>query len=161
MGIGCICYFIVQKLRNSHYAPVISLKCERFLWGFTEFILCILVLYIMLGSGARTVGGISLDFLALPLMALLIIIVLSQKSPIYNLLDNKISNYLGRISFAIYLNHLVLQRSISRYCSGKHVWSILLGYLIVVIIYSAITDWGIRKITETLRQKVSLFNSRQ
>ena len=137
MGIGCICYDAVSKIKRG---GVHVTKHEGLLWGTGEIILFCLILFTMwMPSGYKIGQDVPLEFICIPLMAAFIIIVFSEKSCVFKLMDNAVCGYLGKISLHIYLNHIVIERSISKYFGDRNIYKVLLLYIAVVLSYSALT----------------------
>ena len=90
-------------------------------------------------------------------MAVLITSLFIGNSFLARMLNNKISGYLGKISLAIYLNHIVL---------AKVNWNLLLGiewkysficYLVIVIVFSCISTEFVNSLLYMLKQRRERF----
>lgn len=142
MGLGCICYDIYIHIRERMAGKykVISSLMEIGCIGYIGYIV---VRY----------GMTQADFVCVIFMAILITSFFVGNSTLSTLLNNKVSGYLGKISLAIYLNHIIL---------SKVNWHLLLGirwqysfvcYLIIVILFSCVSIEFIDAITYNMYEK--------
>ncbi len=143
MGLGCICYDICIYLKE-------KLGKEFALISFFIELCC--TSYIFYVIFWHEVG--SDDFICVIFMAILITSFFIGNSMFSKFLNNRYSNFLGKISLAIYLNHMIL---------GKINWYLLLGnswyvsviiYLIVVVVFSSISTIFINCIINCKKVKV-------
>ena len=151
ISLGCIAYeiaiYLERKIKRSRFSRTIASVFEVGGW--------LLVFRIM-----YTKGGAK-DFFIPILGALLIISMYSSGSYFTQLTNNKISGYLGRISFAMYLNQRIIIRPMQAFFPGRSIW--LMGAIMLpcVFVLSVFTDWIIGKVVSILRQKNSHFRNLQ
>lgn len=151
MGIGCICYEIVTRLQAGGGKGRLSEGWEKALYSVGEVVCFGVVLYTMwMPQGYQIGKTVALEFICIPFMALFVVIVLSGKSVFHRILDNRLSGLLGRLSLYIYLNHIIIQRSVSKYLVDWRVRDALMLYMAVVIGYSLVTmlifEWAGAKV---------------
>lgn len=100
IGLGCICCQICEKLREKEGKnfSVISTVAESLCFAY--------MMYIVVAAGPSRA-----DFVCAFAMAVLITSAFLQWSLFSKLfVESRLANYLGEISMAIYLNHLVLSK---------------------------------------------------
>ena len=142
IGLGCISYQIYHTLRSKNWGnKVISTILELACFSYIVYIIFVA------GPSAK-------DFVCVFAMAVLIVSLFLGKSLWYELLNNRVSDFLGWISIGIYLNHNVLARiPWHEICSyfGLN-WNVeLFTYLFVVIAFSAISTRFVENIVESFR----------
>ena len=146
MGLGCICFKIFTYLKER--------VTEKYkIWSSIIEICCIgYITYIIFNYGMTQA-----DFTCVLAMAVLITSLFIGNSFLARMLNNKISGYLGKISLAIYLNHIVL---------AKVNWNLLLGiewkysficYLLIVIVFSCISTEFVNSFLYMLKQRRERF----
>lgn len=130
MGLGCISYQIYKWLRTKNVE-------NRVASTTFEFICFSYIIYIIF-----KVGPSQKDFVCVFAMAALIISVFVGNSLWSELLNNRLSRFLGSISIGIYLNHQVIA-GINWYGICSHFgisWgAAMLVYLLVTVAFSAIS----------------------
>lgn len=140
MGLGCVCYYVVLAIKREKLFPVLPEKWERIIYSIGEVGCLGVILVTMWKPQGHMLGNdVALEFICIPVMAVFIIIVLSEKSILHRVMDNRVSEILGKLSFYVYLNHAIIQRTISKYMADVDVHRVLGIYLIVVIFYSVLT----------------------
>ena len=144
MGLGCISYQIYDTLRAKNWgSKTISTILESACFSYIVYIIFVA------GPSAK-------DFVCVFAMAVLIISLFLGKSLWYDLLNNRVSCFLGWISIGIYLNHAVIMQRIPwhKVCSYFGLtWKIeLLIYLAVVIAFSAVSTRFVENVERAVRQ---------
>lgn len=136
--LGCICFcvfcYIYKNFSNTHISKILFTGVD---------LLCLGLIVIRIFSDWKT----SKDFLMLPIFFVLILSVFLKASYLSDVLDNRVSQFLGSISYAIFLNHTVIRDTFKR-LSMDPVPRIVL-YLTIIIILSIITTKLIRYVTTT------------
>lgn len=136
--MGCICYEATKFIGNC------NIKSRKKLFTVMECLLLTIILIMLYQPHYR-----EKNYTLLLLFAAFIIIIFSQKSYLSDLLDNRLSQYLGKISYAIYLNQIVVYTVFFAYFPADEntsmFWSTII-YLAIVIFLSVITTWLIEKI---------------
>lgn len=142
LGLGCISYqlylYLREKLKGKHalVSTLVELFCICYLAHIVFF-----------------VGPSTLDFISVFLMACLIVSLFIGNSYLSRLLDNRVSGYLGKISIAIFLNHVPLAR-INWAGLLPIPWKYSYGlYLITVVVFSMITTWMVESLLRSLRER--------
>lgn len=143
ISLGCIAYeaaeYIKNKVKFNTFGRILASVFEIGGWA--------LVIRIMYTSGGKK------DFFVPILSTLLIISMYTSKSYFTQLTDNKVSGYLGRISFAMYLNQRIFIRPMQAFFPGKPVWVMGAIMLPCVIAFSMFTDWIISKAIDKVKHK--------
>lgn len=139
LSMGCACYYAVVRIKGGQYRFV-QQRLEPWMYGLTETLCFGALMYIMWKPGGYKPGWfVSQDFMAIPIMVLLVIVVLSEKSILHKLWDNSLSAFLGKLSFSIFLNHTVILGLLTKFMIGRPVPMILSIYLGTTIGYSVLT----------------------
>lgn len=144
MGLGCISYQVYDTLRSKNWGnKVISTILELVCFSYMAYIIF-------------AAGPSHKDFVCVFAMAALIVSLFLGKSLWYELLNNRVSYFLGWISIGIYLNHAVIMQRIPWHKVCSHfglTWEIeLLIYLVVVIAFSAISTRFVENVERALKQ---------
>lgn len=140
LGIGCACRAAVVRIKDGWSVPGLGRRWETALYSAGEALCLGAILYTMWKPQKFLLGeDVALEFICIPVIALFVIIVLSEKSVFHKLLDNRLSGFLGRLSLYVYLNHFIIEKTITRYLKGRNVGKVLVLYLAVVISYSIVT----------------------
>lgn len=145
--MGCICYCLFKYL-SERYEHTIKSKVL-----FTFFdLFCVLAIYLRITAEWKT----KFDFMMVPVFCGLIVSVFLKASYLSDLLDNKLSQALGGISYAIFLNHTILRDSFKQ-LEMDPVPKIAL-FLGVTIVLSILSTALIKKLEKTrlVRQPLAL-----
>lgn len=128
IGLGCICYkaaiYLKQKM-NGRF---------RGLQTILEIILFGLIVAIMWRTRRDTK-----DFIMIVMMAAFIILIMQNNSYLSKLLNNKISVFLGSISYGLYLNQRFFIVLISTLWPARTYWLMASIFLLVNIVFSIFT----------------------
>ena len=132
ISLGVICYYIGEMLKTKQLKSGI-----RNMLGVLELIgLLGLVFY------AYYFGRFEMEFVAIGIICMIIILELGNDSIIKKGLNNKVSGYLGRISLCIYLLHRQISPSLDRifkyYQIERNVNRMIIGSVIILICSSII-----------------------
>jgi len=130
IGLGCICYCIVEKLRsilNGHNIIILQTGFEMAIVSFIFFIMW------------RTRRDMK-DFVMIVVIAAFVISLVVQKSYLSKALDKPLFGYLGRISYAIYVNQLFIMFVTHKYFSEIPYWPQTMIFLCILILFSAVTN---------------------
>lgn len=153
LGYGCICYKIfefIKKRKKLFKQAKIRIFTTLFeLCGFGFFFY-----YCWYGITAK-------DFFIQFLLGFLIISIFTESSYITHLLNNKLSFYLGKITFAIFLNQFIFIHLMQSKFLGYPFWPMAICMLILIILFSAFSTWFIAKIVRNIKWfYVNYLNSR-
>lgn len=141
MGLGCLCFKIFVRLKDELTGKY------KILSSIIEICCISYIAYIIFKCGMTEA-----DFVCVIVMAVLITSFFVGNSFLAKVLNNEISGYLGKISMAIYLNHMAL---------AKVNWNLLLGiewkysficYLLIVVVFSCISTEFVNSILCQLRK---------
>ena len=86
------------------------------------------------------------------LIAAFVLCVSLGKSYVDSFLNTRVSGFLGKISYGMYLNQLIFIVLISTYIPEKPFWPMVLVFLLANTLFSAVTTWGCAKITALLKK---------
>lgn len=148
MAYGCICYEIFLKIKRD-YSNCFKFKSVRV--SATIFEVCgfgYSFYYMWYGVQEK-------DFIMLFLFGLLFISVFSESSYLTQVLNNKLSYYCGKITFAMYLNQLIIINFVSWKLPGYPFWPMILCVLAVIIVFSIFSTWFVKKLSDAI-QSVSV-----
>lgn len=138
IGLGCISYQIYTSLQaknagNKVTNTILELVCFSFI-AYTIF----------------KVGPSKLDFVCVFFMAALIISLFLERSLWFEILNNRLSGFLGSISIGIYLNHAILWRvgwdNLVCIHFGFSPPATIVMYLCVVTVFSAISTYFVEMV---------------
>ncbi len=142
MGLGCISYHIYDNLCTKNWgSKILSTILEMACFSYIVY-----VIY-AIGSSKR-------DFVCVFVMATLIISLFLRKSLWSQILNNRLSRYLGSISIGVYLNHAALEKIYWHEvgsCFGLSWNAELTIYLVVVVVFSAISTKFVENIVRICR----------
>lgn len=134
MSLGCLCYLAYIRLK-----PVLQ---GRF--GFCSSILELGIFALFLRIIYH--GGYThWDFLVLPLMAVFVTSIFLGNSILSRLLNNRLSAYLGKLSYAVYLNQGIFTVIAIMRFSGYDYWQAAGAYLAAVVVFSVLSTWLVEK----------------
>lgn len=148
MGLGCMCYqffdYARDKLKNRMkvISSIIELLCISF------------ILYVMYGKNAQ-----GYDFVCVLVMSTLITSFFIANSYLSKLLSNPISQYLGKISVSIYLNHIIISYVDWYALIGINWYYTFFLYLCIVVCFSCVSNKCIELITQSLNKSIILKQS--
>lgn len=138
VSIGCACYYVVRRIKNSRF--VVSKGTDPWLFGIVEIgsfsgLLCTM----WRSEGYKPGSFIPQDFISIPLMILLVISVLSEKSLLQKIWDKFPAEFLGKLSFSVFLNHTAILGLMTKYMIGRPALMILVVYFGITMGYSILT----------------------
>ena len=134
IGLGCIVFSAVNK-KTTHI-----LKEKPIL--ITTFLLIGWSLII-----AQTWFGNNRNDFLIPLGAgMLIGVQFSADNYFDRVLDNRISAFLGRISFPMFLNQWIILRPVLNLFKGGPFWPVALSCLTAIFVFSVFSDWLVNRI---------------
>ncbi len=142
--IGCICHDIVQNLPKSKQE-----NKHPVLFSLLEISLLTAAVLLMYHPQFPHKG-----YLMILLFSTFIIIVFCQQSTLSRILNTKFSAYLGKISYAIYLNHVIVHSIINKYypyTTVQEFFSAALVCIVITIVLSMLTTCIIDKICKPVR----------
>ena len=148
LAYGCICYKIYKTL-NEKWAPLFKKKGIRVAATVFEVLGFGFFLYY------SWYGCTEKDFIVLFLIGLLLVSVFTRSSYLTQMLDHKLFGYLGKISFAIYLNQFIIIHLFEKKFQGYPFWPAAIVMLILVVVFSMFSTWLVDKIVIKLRKTVS------
>ena len=131
MMFGCICYDIIVWFRNFNFAG------KKLMFTLIELVL-------LAAMGTILYLPRYWESLAMVLFAVFIVLILSQTSYLSDLLNNRVSRYLGKISYAVYLNQIVVYLTIFKFfpaVEGTSFAKVSLIYLAIVICLAVVTTF--------------------
>lgn len=136
MCLGSICYQITNTIKKYNLTNI-----SKILLNFIEIISIVIIFFVMK-------KGFDLnDFTILIAFTALISITSANITFITRIINNKFSNFLGRLSYPIYLNHLLVFSIVIKLFHGNNNYMlILLISFISTFIYSIITNIIVNKI---------------
>lgn len=128
IGLGCICYkvsiYIKQKMNGRFRGRQTIL----------ELILFCFIVAIMWRTRRD-----AKDFIMIAMIAAFIILIMQNNSYLSKFLNNKISFFLGVISYGLYLNQRFFIVLISTCWPGREYWPMALMFLLANIVFSIFT----------------------
>lgn len=147
ISIGCTAYTVVQAIKKKigeNPKPLIRVVAsiyELLGWGS--------VFFLMFKKGGKR------DFIIPFLATTLIICMFSFNSYLCSLLNNKISGYLGRISFPMYLNQMMFIRPLRAFFAGSPYFIVAPVMLLSLFVFSVFSDWLVNLVSKKLIFKES------
>lgn len=148
MSLGCICYVAYSKLNDyplskkmSNLLDVIGVACLTFVAVRTN----------MANSPEDS-------FAFIFLLAIGVTIAFLDKGFIKSLLNNKLSGYLGKITYPMYLNHIFIMSVFIKVLPNRGL-KVIPVYMAVVAIYSVITSIIVRLIGSLFSRAFKALNS--
>ena len=132
MGLGCLTCVLVRRVKCR---IKLDSKPLRQLATFFELAAWTIILYQM------WVGKNTGDFLVPILAAVVIVSMFSFRSYLTWLLDNPLSAVLGRLSFPMFLNQMIFIRPVGVYYSGDYNWTVKIGLVIIIMVFSILSEW--------------------
>ena len=139
---GCLCYEVIRYLKRFDFSG------RKKLFTALEVFLLAVILEMLYQPRYR-----EKNYILLVLFALFLITVFSQTSYLTQLLNNRVSQYLGKISYAVYLNQIVVYTVIfSCFPAGEDTSMLKAAvvYLAIVVCLSAITTWVVDRLTAAM-----------
>ncbi len=137
MSLGCTTYAVVRGLREHYHggktADVIATVFEVLGWALMFY-------YLYHFKDKR-------DFAIPALAALLMVSMFTCRSYLCRLLDNRVSAFLGRISYPMYLNQFIFIRPLKKFCPELPFWQVAVPMLVALFVFTLFSDWLVRKIT--------------
>lgn len=127
ISLGCICFAICERLRSLNF----DLSGKVFL----ALVECLCFSSVIVHSYSLERGQI--DFINILLLAIAITIVFSQKSIISNYFNSSIFYWLGKLSLALYLNHVCWIRVLN-YLNMSYSSEILITLFLLLTFSSSI-----------------------
>lgn len=143
--LGCVCYDIVQSNKKERTGKAGGVLCALLELGLL-LVLCYLFYTPQFRSKSTLVLLLSMAFL---------ILVFSQESCLSRLLNNKASAYLGKISYAVYLNQIVFTVIGNRFFpfpDGTPVWLVVAACMAANVLLSMLTTWMVEKVSLRLEK---------
>ena len=132
LSLGCFLFYVKTNFQRLHAIPA---------WVITgaEIFLFIVTLAMMW----RTRRDIK-DFVMILVLSGLFLCIVSEKSRFSKMLNRPISGYLGKLSYAIYVNQVPFLLLFKNYCSAMHTnelayWKAATVFLACVVAFSIIT----------------------
>lgn len=129
--LGVICYAIFSYV-NEQY------NTKKFYYTIAEFF-CIVCIAFMLFIPKTSANS----FLFLPVAVLFIICISARKGYISRILDNEVSSKLGKLSYAIFLNHTIIRNMFVHIHYSTNLKIVM--YIGIIIVYSMFTTFLLEK----------------
>ena len=127
--LGCICYRVCEYLKSK------PLLLSKNVLNIVELTIVLLTFRILCFQG-RTQE----DFFILVLFSILIIFSFLQVTFLSRLLNGKVSEILGGISYAVFCNHFLFRILIPRFLPNIGYFNAMPFFLMASILYSFLTD---------------------
>ena len=144
IGLGCTAFTIAERIKAKTDAGKRSVRlfatCFE-LAGWTA------VLLIMFSKGGKK------DFVIPILGMLLFVSMWSANSYLNWLFNRKICGYLGRVSFAMFLNQLIIINPMKKFFANHSIWIMGPLMLLSIFSFSALSDWFTGKATAAIQSK--------
>lgn len=150
MSLGCSVYAIVEALKKK----CISCKQISIFATFFEMIGWFGVFVHMYGHSDKN------DFIIPLFSALLLVSMCVCDSYFTRLLNNRISAFLGRISYPMFLNQFIVIKTVSLLFPGKSFWKMTLLSLFILIAFSICTDRLVKIISGNITG-INLFRKKE
>lgn len=146
--LGCMCYEVIRYLKKY------DLTGRKKLFTVIEILLLSTILVLLYLPRYR-----EKNYTLLLLFAAFLVIIFSQTSYLTDLLNNRFSQYLGKISYAVYLNQIPAYTVIfSRFPADENtsmLWATVI-YLAIVICLSVFTTWLMDKLQSTTAHRMRI-----
>lgn len=133
IGLGCIIYKICEYLRQQVDFAKMEVKIVSTITEVILFILVAIICFYM----CRTVY----DFTAVILIAVLVLNIMLKGSFIDLALDNPLSDYLGKISYGVYVNQMLFLRIFLLKFSSQPFWPVTVVYIASLTAFSALSTY--------------------
>ena len=149
---GCLCYEVIRYLKR------FDLSGKKLLFSVIEALLLVVILFALCKTRYR-----EKNYTVTLLLGVFLILLFSQTSHLSDLLNNGVSRYLGKISYAIYLNQvLVYTVFFGRFSVIVRTYprKATLVYLVCVVVLSVITTWVVDKLGDLVAAIKSLLKKR-
>lgn len=143
MGLGCVCYELYSSIKQKVYEVT---TYKRFIFTVIESLCILYILYVVFYNSSSVA-----DFISVIFMSVLIISLYMECSFFSIILNNQFSIYLGKISIAIYLSHIMIRDINWVSLTGLSRLQGSLIYFIVVIIFSSSLTAFVDSIEKNLR----------
>lgn len=150
--VGCICYEVIKFYKKY------NLKYWKKKFTVIECLLLSIILILLYQPQYR-----EKNYILLLLFVVFIIIICSQTSFLSDILNNRLSQYLRKISYAIYLNQIAVYLVIFTYFpadGNTSMFCSIIIFLVIVICLSVITTWLIEKIQNIVKLCVLYLSSK-
>ena len=137
MSLGCTVYVIVEKLKKNiscKYMSILATPFEILGW-------CGIFIHMYAQSNKK-------DFIIPIFFALLLISMCVCDSYLTRLMDNRISAFLGRISYPMFLNQFIVIRPVSALFPGRPFWRVTFLSLLFLMIFSIVTERVVDKLAK-------------
>jgi len=140
MSLGCLCYFVIKKLNTCDFKESMIL--------FLDLIQVILYMFVICcGIFKRRT---QYDFICIIFLAIALIISFSQTKGVVSLFTSRFFAFLGNISYAIFLNHVLIREIFKQFFSNTILYNIF-SFMIIVILYSICTHFFVNFIFSKVR----------
>lgn len=130
MSLGCTATVIIgkmnQKNRDSVLRDMIASVFEVFGWT---------VLFLHMYRAINR-----LDYIIPVVSAVLLVSMFTRRSVLTRLTDNGLSALLGRYSYPMYLNQLLIIRPLIHYCHGSNFWAVTICMLAGLLVFSILSE---------------------
>lgn len=133
IGLGCIIYRICEYLRQQVDFSKIEVKIVSTITGVILFIVVAMICFYK----CRTVY----DFTAVILIAILVMNIMLGSSFVDLALDNRLSDYLGKISYGVYVNQMLFLRIFLLNFSSRSFWPVTIAYVVSLTIFSMFSTY--------------------
>lgn len=137
IGFGCVLYQVFVKLQDYNYNRIFMTLLEAGLLSTAMFILW------------RTRRDYK-DFIMVFVMGALILVTALNQGWITKLLNNKVSAWLGSLSYIIYVNQASFRLLSRKYYQNAPYWTVTVAALLALTLYA----WLNTKISQWLRPKI-------
>lgn len=145
LGLGCIVYKMTQNLKE---------RLNGRMKGWRSFLeLMLLVFIVMIMWRTRRDEK---DFIMVVVIAFFVMLVMLGDSYLSQALNNKVSLFLGNISYGIYLNQYFMICLLKQF-PGYPYWYMAALMLSGTIVLSIFSTWFCRKVTECWLKKMKIF----
>lgn len=143
LAYGCICYKIFEFIkRRKEFFKQTKIKIFTTLFELCGF--AFFFYYCWYGMTAK-------DFFVQFLLGFLIISIFTETSYITQILNNRLSLYLGKITFAIFLNQFIFIHLMQSKFLGYPFWPIVICMLILIILFSIFSTWFVPKVVNKIK----------
>ena len=143
MTVGCVCYVLYERLKDT------ELPMEDILSTVTEGAVMLASAVYMYGHSGKW------DFAFVPMFAVFVISVFRGKSLFTKLFDNSVSEWLGRQSFAYFLNNIVVIYPVMYLFPNIDIFGMCLICVPTCLVFSVISGNLLKKFTDYLEARKS------
>ena len=145
---GCVVFRISEWLRKRFSSASLARTVTV---SLCELILTVSVLIICYFSFRQ------INFFAVLLFAGLVCLLTWGCSIQSKLLSNRVSDYLGKISYAMYVNQMLILKITMKYFSAYHFRQIIFWYIVVIIVWAALQCYIVEKIQTQIKKRKKVF----